>query len=168
LGSLSTRTRGRDATVHTTSRGQFRPCACVRIQCGDRVTLPPCRRRTPIGAELKRPSLGPKQGRRTPFGKKQKLTSIAPIRAIHRNHISQPQFHRRIMKLEEALMISKYLASALVITALGANMAAAQTATSRTDATAASAAHREGEWRASKLVVNEKYETAMSKDGQTA
>jgi sporulation protein YlmC with PRC-barrel domain len=120
---------------------------------------------TPIGAELKRPSLGPKQGRRTPFGKKQKLTSIAPIRAIHRNHISQPQFHRRIMKLEEALMISKYLASALVIIALGANMAAAQTATTRTDAAAASATHREGEWRASKLVGVSVYNEANEKIG---
>jgi hypothetical protein len=38
------------------------------------------------------------------------------------------------MKLEEALMISKYLASVLVITALSAGVVAAQTATSRTDA----------------------------------
>ena len=48
-------------------------------------------------------------------------------------------------------MISKYLASALVIAALGSGVAVAQTAT-RTDATAPAAAHRDGEWRASKLV----------------
>jgi sporulation protein YlmC with PRC-barrel domain len=48
-------------------------------------------------------------------------------------------------------MISKYLGSALVIVALGSGVAVAQTAT-RTDATASAAAHREGAWRASKLV----------------
>jgi sporulation protein YlmC with PRC-barrel domain len=61
-------------------------------------------------------------------------------------------------------MISKYLASALVITALSANVAAAQTATTRTDA-AASATHREGEWRASKLVGVNVYNEANQKIG---
>jgi sporulation protein YlmC with PRC-barrel domain len=69
------------------------------------------------------------------------------------------------MKLEEALMICKYLASVLVITALGVNVAAAQTATTRTDATAASATHREGEWRASKLVGVDVYNDANEKIG---
>jgi hypothetical protein len=69
------------------------------------------------------------------------------------------------MKLEEALMITKYLASALVISALGVNVAAAQTATSRTDATSASATHREGEWRASKLVGVDVYNDANEKIG---
>ena len=66
-----------------------------------------------------------------------------------RNQSGSVQFHRRIMKLEEPTMISKYLASALVITALGVTVAAAQTATSRAEAPVASAAHRDGEWRAS-------------------
>jgi sporulation protein YlmC with PRC-barrel domain len=68
------------------------------------------------------------------------------------------------MKLEEALMISKYLASVLVITALGAGAVAAQTATSRTDA-AVSTDHREGEWRASKLVGVNVYNEANEKIG---
>jgi sporulation protein YlmC with PRC-barrel domain len=69
------------------------------------------------------------------------------------------------MKLEEALMITKYLASALVISALGVNVAMAQTATTRTDAAAASATHREGEWRASKLVGVNVYNDANEKIG---
>ena len=68
------------------------------------------------------------------------------------------------MKLEETLMITKYLASALVISALGVNFAAAQTAT-RTDAAAVSATHREGEWRASKLVGVDVYNDANEKIG---
>jgi sporulation protein YlmC with PRC-barrel domain len=68
------------------------------------------------------------------------------------------------MKLEEGLMISKYLASALVITALGTGVASAQTAT-RTDATAPAAAHREGEWRASKLVGVDVYNEGNEKIG---
>ncbi len=62
-------------------------------------------------------------------------------------------------------MISKYLASALVITALGVNVAAAQTATTRTEASTASAAQREGEWRASKLVGVDVYNEANEKIG---
>ena len=62
-------------------------------------------------------------------------------------------------------MITKYLASALVISALGVNVAAAQTATTRTDAAAASATHREGEWRASKLVGVDVYNDANEKIG---
>jgi sporulation protein YlmC with PRC-barrel domain len=62
-------------------------------------------------------------------------------------------------------MISKYLASALVITALGTGVATAQTATTRTDAAAAAAAHREGEWRASKLVGVDVYNEANEKIG---
>jgi sporulation protein YlmC with PRC-barrel domain len=62
-------------------------------------------------------------------------------------------------------MISKYLASALVITALGVNVAAAQTAATRADAPAASAVHREGEWRASKLVGVDVYNEANEKIG---
>jgi sporulation protein YlmC with PRC-barrel domain len=68
-------------------------------------------------------------------------------------------------ELEEGLMISKYLASALVITALGSGVAAAQTATNRTDAPAAAVAHREGEWRASKLVGVDVYNEANEKIG---
>jgi len=62
-------------------------------------------------------------------------------------------------------MISKYLVSALVITALGANVAAAQTATTRTETPTTSAAHREGEWRASKLVGVDVYNEANEKIG---
>jgi sporulation protein YlmC with PRC-barrel domain len=69
------------------------------------------------------------------------------------------------MKLEEGLMISKYLASALVIAALGTGVATAQTATPRTDAAAPAAAHREGEWRASKLVGVDVYNEANEKIG---
>lgn len=93
------------------------------------------------------------------------IREIRPIRTIQWNHIYLLQFHRRIMKLEEALMITKYLASALVISALGVNVAAAQTATSRTDAASASATHREGEWRASKLVGVDVYNDANEKIG---
>jgi sporulation protein YlmC with PRC-barrel domain len=68
------------------------------------------------------------------------------------------------MKLEEGLMISKYLASALVIGALGTGVASAQT-TTRTDAAAPAAAHREGEWRASKLVGVDVYNEGNEKIG---
>jgi len=68
------------------------------------------------------------------------------------------------MKLEEGLMISN-LASALVIAALGTGVASAQTATTRTDAAAPAAAHREGEWRASKLVGVDVYNEANEKIG---
>ena len=62
-------------------------------------------------------------------------------------------------------MISKCIASVLVITALGAGTASAQTATSRTDAAPASAAHRDGEWRASKLMGVNVYNEANEKIG---
>jgi sporulation protein YlmC with PRC-barrel domain len=68
------------------------------------------------------------------------------------------------MKLEEGLMISKYLGSVLVIVALSSGVAVAQTAT-RTDATASAAAHREGEWRASKLVGVDVYNEGNEKIG---
>jgi hypothetical protein len=69
------------------------------------------------------------------------------------------------MKPEEALIISKSLASVLVITALSAGAVAAQTATSRTDAAVASTDHREGEWRASKLIGVNVYNEANEKIG---
>ena len=62
-------------------------------------------------------------------------------------------------------MISKWIASVLVITALSAGTAFAQTATSRTDAAPASAAHRDGEWRASKLIGVNVYNEANEKIG---
>jgi sporulation protein YlmC with PRC-barrel domain len=62
-------------------------------------------------------------------------------------------------------MVSRYLASALLITALSTSMATAQTATTRTEAPAASATHREGEWRASKLVGVDVYNEANEKIG---
>ena len=62
-------------------------------------------------------------------------------------------------------MMNKYLATAVVITALGVNVAVAQTATTRTDAAAASATHRDGEWRASKLVGVDVYNDANEKIG---
>jgi sporulation protein YlmC with PRC-barrel domain len=61
-------------------------------------------------------------------------------------------------------MISKCIASVLVTTALGAGIASAQTATSRTDA-APTAAHRDGEWRASKLIGVNVYNEANEKIG---
>jgi sporulation protein YlmC with PRC-barrel domain len=69
------------------------------------------------------------------------------------------------MKLEKPLMFTKYLAPALLISALGVNVAAAQTATTRTDAPAASTTHREGQWRASKLVGVDVYNDANEKIG---
>jgi sporulation protein YlmC with PRC-barrel domain len=63
-------------------------------------------------------------------------------------------------------MISKYLATALLTTALMSGMASAQTATTKTDATNASATmHTEGEWRASKLVGVNVYNEANEKIG---
>src|SRR3977135_1271988 len=91
-------------------------------------------------------------------------SACRPSSQIERNQISPLRFHRRIMKLEEGLMISKYLGSALVIVALGSGVAVAQSAT-RTDATASAAAHREGEWRASKLVGVDVYNEGNQKIG---
>lgn len=62
-------------------------------------------------------------------------------------------------------MITRFVASALVVTALGVSVAAAQTATTRTDAATASTTHREGEWRASKLVGVDVYNDANEKIG---
>jgi sporulation protein YlmC with PRC-barrel domain len=63
-------------------------------------------------------------------------------------------------------MIFKYLATALLTTALMSGMASAQTATTKTDATNASATmHTEGEWRASKLVGVNVYNEANEKIG---
>ena len=53
----------------------------------------------------------------------------------------------------------------MVVSTLGVNVAVAQTATTRTDAPAASATHREGEWRASKLVGVNVYNDANEKIG---
>src|ERR1700712_5451582 len=65
-------------------------------------------------------------------------------------------------------MVSRYLASALLITALSTSMATAQTATGRTEAPAALATHREGEWRASKLVGVDVYNEANEKIGDVS
>ncbi|SFM13346.1 Sporulation protein YlmC, PRC-barrel domain family [Bradyrhizobium sp. NFR13] len=62
-------------------------------------------------------------------------------------------------------MISKYLASAVVITALITGAAVAQTPTPRTDAATPAAARHEGEWRASKLVGVDVYNDANEKIG---
>lgn len=62
-------------------------------------------------------------------------------------------------------MFSKYLSSALVVTALGMNVALAQTVTTRNDTPAASVTHLEGEWRASKLVGIDVYNEANEKIG---
>ena len=61
-------------------------------------------------------------------------------------------------------MISKYLATALLTTALMTGVATAQTAT-KTDANNAAAMHRDGEWRASKLVGVNVYNEANEKIG---
>ena len=61
-------------------------------------------------------------------------------------------------------MTMKYLATALLTTALLTGTAAAQTATSSSDRPAASAAHRDG-WRASKLAGVDVYNEANEKIG---
>jgi sporulation protein YlmC with PRC-barrel domain len=93
------------------------------------------------------------------------MTLVSLVVAASRNQNRELQFHRRIIKLEEALMFSKCVASVLVITALGDGTASAQTATSRTDAAPASATHRDGEWRASKLIGVNVYNEANEKIG---
>ena len=60
--------------------------------------------------------------------------------------------------------MTKYLAAALLTTALFTCTASAQTATSKTTDSAASA-HKEGEWRASKLVGVDVYNEANEKIG---
>jgi sporulation protein YlmC with PRC-barrel domain len=63
-------------------------------------------------------------------------------------------------------MISKYLATALLTTALMSGLASAQTGTTKTDATNASPTmHTDGEWRASKLVGMNVYNEANEKIG---
>ena len=61
-------------------------------------------------------------------------------------------------------MISKMLATALLSTALMTGMASAQNATTRAD-TAAATTHRDGEWRASKLVGVDVYNEGNEKIG---
>jgi sporulation protein YlmC with PRC-barrel domain len=62
-------------------------------------------------------------------------------------------------------MISKTIAAALLTTALMTGVASAQTATTKADANAATTVHREGEWRASKLVGVNVYNEANEKIG---
>jgi sporulation protein YlmC with PRC-barrel domain len=63
-------------------------------------------------------------------------------------------------------MIAKYIATALLTTALMTSVASAQTTTIKTDAANASATmHRDGEWRASKLVGVNVYNEANEKIG---
>jgi sporulation protein YlmC with PRC-barrel domain len=63
-------------------------------------------------------------------------------------------------------MICKYIATALLTTALMTGVASAQTATTKADAANASATmHREGDWRASKLVGVNVYNEANEKIG---
>jgi sporulation protein YlmC with PRC-barrel domain len=63
-------------------------------------------------------------------------------------------------------MIAKYIATALLTTALMTSVASAQTTTTKTDAANASATmHRDGEWRASKLVGLNVYNDANEKIG---
>ena len=63
-------------------------------------------------------------------------------------------------------MIAKYIVTALLTTALMTSVASAQTTPTKTDATNASATmHRDGEWRASKLVGLNVYNEANEKIG---
>jgi sporulation protein YlmC with PRC-barrel domain len=63
-------------------------------------------------------------------------------------------------------MISKYIATALLTTALMTGAATAQTTTTtKTDANQAAAMHRDGEWRASKLVGVNVYNEGNEKIG---
>ena len=63
-------------------------------------------------------------------------------------------------------MISKYLSTALLTTALMSGLASAQTGTTKTDANNASTTmHTEVEWRASKLVGVNVYNEANEKLG---
>jgi sporulation protein YlmC with PRC-barrel domain len=61
-------------------------------------------------------------------------------------------------------MIAKYIATALLTTALMTSVASAQTTTTKTDAAHATM-HKEGEWRASKLVGVNVYNEANEKIG---
>ena len=62
-------------------------------------------------------------------------------------------------------MISKCIATAVLTTALMTGMASAQTTTNKADANTAATMHREGEWRASKLVGVNVYNEANDKIG---
>jgi sporulation protein YlmC with PRC-barrel domain len=63
-------------------------------------------------------------------------------------------------------MISKYIATVLFTTALMTGLASAQTTTTnKPDATAGATMHREGQWRASKLVGVDVYNEANEKIG---
>src|ERR1700688_5032144 len=61
--------------------------------------------------------------------------------------------------------MTKYLAAALLTTALFTCTASAQTATNKTAAADSASAHKEGEWRASKLVGINVYNDANEKIG---
>ena len=61
--------------------------------------------------------------------------------------------------------MTKYLAAALLTTALFTCTASAQTTSNKTAATDSAASHREGEWRASKLVGVNVYNEANEKIG---
>src|ERR1700742_956114 len=61
--------------------------------------------------------------------------------------------------------MTKYLAAALLTTALFTCTASAQTTSNKTVAADSAASHREGEWRASKLVGVDVYNEANEKIG---
>jgi sporulation protein YlmC with PRC-barrel domain len=65
-------------------------------------------------------------------------------------------------------MISKYLATAFLTTALMAGTASAQTTADKTNSTTTVAIHNEGEWRASKLAGVNVYNEANEKIGDIA
>ena len=84
---------------------------------------------------------------------------------IARNNSSSGKFAKGANTLEDA-MISKYVATALLTTALMTGMATAQTATTtKTDTNNAATMHHEGQWRASKLVGVDVYNEANEKIG---
>jgi sporulation protein YlmC with PRC-barrel domain len=62
-------------------------------------------------------------------------------------------------------MISKYIAAALLATALTTSVASAQTAAQKADTNASATVHKDGEWRASKLVGLNVYNQANEKIG---
>ena len=62
-------------------------------------------------------------------------------------------------------MITKYLAAALLSTALMTGVASAQTTTTTTDRTTTAMMHKDGQWRSSKLVGVDVYNDANEKIG---
>jgi sporulation protein YlmC with PRC-barrel domain len=62
-------------------------------------------------------------------------------------------------------MITKYLAAALLSTALMTGVASAQTATTTTDRTTTAMMHKDGQWRSSKLIGVDVYNDANEKIG---